>query len=78
MGLTLEKQFKEMFSTRIESMTVPQKRWGKKVIPTKNTSNYGFVYITNLRLLQIMLHILEDATYVSVYLMQHVCKTGPQ
>lgn len=48
------------------------------MIPTKNTSNYGFVYITNLRLLQIMLHILEDATYVSVCLINMFGKTGLQ
>lgn len=70
MALTLEKQFNKMFSTKTESMTLPQKRWGKRVIPTKNISDYGFVCMTNLRLLYtvLTLHVLEDATYVSIHL----------
>lgn len=71
MGLTLEKQFNKMFSTKTESMTLPQKRWGQRVISTKNISNYGFVCMTNLRLLYAVftLHVLEDATDVSTQLM---------
>lgn len=63
MGLTLEKQFNKLFSTKIESTTLPQKRRGR-VIPTKNTSNYGFVCVTHLRWLCTVftLYVLEDAT----------------
>lgn len=79
MGLTLEKQFNKMFSTKrkYDSTT---KEVGEE-IPTKNISNYGVLCITNLRLLYtvFILHILEDATYVKYTSdATHVCDTGLQ
>lgn len=57
-----------MFSTKREWDSTT-KEVEKRVIPSKNISNYGFVYITNLRLYAVF---TEDATYVSLHLMQRM------
>lgn len=57
-----------MFSTKREWDSTT-KEVEKRVIPSKNISNYGFMCITNLRLYTVF---TEDATYVSLYLMQHM------
>lgn len=68
MGLTFEKQFNKMFSTKREWDSTT-KEVEKRVIPSKNISNYGFIYIPNLRLYTVF---TEDAIYVSLHLLQHM------
>lgn len=64
-----------MFSTKREWDSTT-KEVEKRVIPSKNISNYGFMCITNLRLYTVF---TEDATYVkSTSDATHVCETGLQ